>query len=439
MNATAKALLSREPLHLRPPFDVYNLSLRVLHSTAPQYDTTLADQLFDNVIRPLLKNHSVGEKRNHWRDLFYCFARADRIAGCVSYSRSSATPKALLNVIDCASKSGLVREHRSPKGSPKQSRLVATPSLGTFLALFHAPHPCPGARVVVRNREDRKAMQFDADHPVAVDAQRKLDVIDHVNNSHEVTFRRWNRWVGLAERRPLRPLHVARFVGGFDLHGRMYGDAFSHQCLPKLERQTIQFGECPSVELDFGGLAPRMLYHLSGLDFRGDPYALWPGMSEVQRELAKRTMNIAINTDSRASALAACAEAARVTTRSGKHKEGKALDTARDFHDAVRTSGFGFGQIYDAAAQLHAPIAHNFGNGRGLVLMRHDSRIALNVLYHFASRGIPCLGVHDSFIVPIHAAHELDAVMDRCYRDEMGGFAPVIKWRQSLCDAQQAA
>ncbi len=52
--------------------------------------------------------------------------------------------------------------------------------------------------------------------------------------------------------------------------------------------------------------------------------------------------------------------------------------------------------------------------------------LALDVLSHFAKRGIPCLGVHDSFIVPAVHKSELWQVMTDCHRERIG-FLPVIK------------
>src|SRR5262249_51017273 len=49
-----------------------------------------------------------------------------------------------------------------------------------------------------------------------------------------------------------------------------------------------------------------------------------------------------------------------------------------------------------------------------------DSTIAEKVLLHFAGRGICCLPIHDSFIVPSNYEADLHAVMLRAYREVMG-------------------
>ena len=60
-----------------------------------------------------------------------------------------------------------------------------------------------------------------------------------------------------------------------------------------------------------------------------------------------------------------------------------------------------------------------------LRLMTIDGAIALDVLSHFAERAIPCLGVHDSFVVPRHSEAELREMMLRVYREKFAYF-PVV-------------
>jgi hypothetical protein len=45
---------------------------------------------------------------------------------------------------------------------------------------------------------------------------------------------------------------------------------------------------------------------------------------------------------------------------------------------------------------------------------------------HFACRGIPCLCIHDSFVVPLENEAELYAVMVASYRNRIG-FDPELK------------
>ena len=76
--------------------------------------------------------------------------------------------------------------------------------------------------------------------------------------------------------------------------------------------------------------------------------------------------------------------------------------------------------IYNLAKRHHAPIAHYFGSDAGMRLMNLDGRIALNILFYFVEQGVPCLGVHDSFIVPRRFEDELRNVMERFYKRYLG-------------------
>ena len=69
---------------------------------------------------------------------------------------------------------------------------------------------------------------------------------------------------------------------------------------------------------------------------------------------------------------------------------------------------------------VHAGISNYFCSGIGLKLMYRDSQIAEDVLKHFTKREIPCLCVHDSFLLPVQHKEELKSVMNEVYKNHMG-------------------
>ena len=75
------------------------------------------------------------------------------------------------------------------------------------------------------------------------------------------------------------------------------------------------------------------------------------------------------------------------------------------------------------------PIQHYFCNGSetGLRLMNLDSRIALDIIDHFAKQDIPILAIHDSFIVQSKYKDELWHVMESTYEKHTNGFKCKIK------------
>ena len=92
-------------------------------------------------------------------------------------------------------------------------------------------------------------------------------------------------------------------------------------------------------------------------------------------------------------------------------------------HDAV---GMTFKQLVPRVERHHRRIADRFGSDWGVRLMRIDADVAVRVLHHFADRGLPCLGVHDSFVVRRGDKAELIKAMRFYYRERLG-FDPVLK------------
>jgi hypothetical protein len=184
----------------------------------------------------------------------------------------------------------------------------------------------------------------------------------------------------------------------------------------------------PSVELDYSGLHPRLCYHLAGIKLLGDPYALWGDKTTPpMRLMAKVMINAALNAKDATSAISDCNRAMSTFHQDRKtRKSGKALADAITLQTAARTTGLKFKDVHAVAMRKHSRIADQFCTDAGMRLMRIDSEIALGIMYHFAKQGIPCLGIHDSFVVPHSSATELRRVMRLMYRRRTG-FNPVIK------------
>ena len=75
----------------------------------------------------------------------------------------------------------------------------------------------------------------------------------------------------------------------------------------------------------------------------------------------------------------------------------------------------------------HRPIKQFLGSGIGLKLQNKDGRMAIDILSHFANKGIPVLPVHDSFIIAADYGDELKEVMTEVYFAHNGGFTCPVK------------
>ncbi|QDC08768.1 hypothetical protein FHY55_05745 [Oceanicola sp. D3] len=182
--------------------------------------------------------------------------------------------------------------------------------------------------------------------------------------------------------------------GSFEQGGRFYGGWWQH--VKKYLRPFITMDGQSTVEADFKGLHPAMLFANAGLDIPPDPYALVPGItaSEQLRDHAKTTFLALLNAGS-----------------SGT-KEPRNFDcdahgmTAEEFQKAV------------VAAFPMLPGV--FGTGIGLYLQREDSDMAEQIMLHFAAKGVPVLPVHDSFIIAAQHKEEIVQVMQAAFHDTYG-------------------
>lgn len=193
--------------------------------------------------------------------------------------------------------------------------------------------------------------------------------------------------------------------GSFDEGGRFYCQL---QNLPKSQRVHLWFNYEPTVEVDFSGMHPHLLYHLHGEEFKADPYEI-EGFS---RDDVKVAFNTLINRDS------------------SKHKGSAARSLARnlDISHAQAT------ELENSLYRLHHRIAGHFNTGYGLKLQKLDSQIAYDVMMHFfMERQQPVLMIHDSAIASVREVETLKLCMVDAYR------SVVLKELQSLGNFDDAS
>ncbi|WP_126665504.1 hypothetical protein [Croceibacterium ferulae] len=181
----------------------------------------------------------------------------------------------------------------------------------------------------------------------------------------------------------------------FDHGGRFYGGWW--QGLPKADRARILIDGETTVELDYMAFQPRLCFDLEGhpLPPEVDPYAL-PGLDmETYREAVKKTV-----------AQLVYAMPGVPLGRAGASKE--------LFPDAQTYANF--------AGQVEAALGGMAGwlrTGRGMALQFVDSEIADGVIHRLTAQDMPCLPIHDSFIVPASAEVRLGAAMIAAYREQV--------------------
>lgn len=196
--------------------------------------------------------------------------------------------------------------------------------------------------------------------------------------------------------------------GSFELGGRLYGGWWISS--PKLLRQHITIAGNSTVELDYSGLAVRMLYHLEGIDYQSDPYTI--------NELEQYARGQGLSADHYRNSVKQLFQALLNTDSEGGRPQSIELEVS--FGAKYRPT-----QVIELIKAKHSALSKYFKSGVGLKLQRYDSDMALAVITNLRKAGILALPIHDSFIVQkIHEGH-LRAEMTNCYQQKFT-FLPII-------------
>ena len=182
--------------------------------------------------------------------------------------------------------------------------------------------------------------------------------------------------------------------GRFDQGGRFYGGWW--QYAKKHLRRCITVNGQPTVEADYKGLHPAILFAKSEQNIPADPYALVPGIAEnaTLRDHAKTTFLALLN--------------------AGKGGTAEPRNFDSNVHGMTAEA---FRQMVKVAFPMLPGV---FGTGIGLRLQREDSDLAERIMLHFAEKSVPVLPVHDSFIIAAQHKDELVQVMQGVFYESYG-------------------
>lgn len=195
------------------------------------------------------------------------------------------------------------------------------------------------------------------------------------------------------------------FTQTFRENGRFYGGFW--QNLPQAVRRTgILIDNQPVVELDYRACHLRILCGLIGRplpfhDLAFDPFTI----RGFERRLVKIAFVVLLNTRSKKGAVVALARAL-AEHRGCLHPEVDELQLSRALLQAVDET-FPFLRPY-------------WCKRFGLRLLNFDAAICAENLSKLKSNNVPCLSVHDSFIVPAQHRDLLHNIMET-------GFSVVMK------------
>ncbi len=246
--------------------------------------------------------------------------------------------------------------------------------------------------------------------------------------------------------RLLFPILYAVYAETFSKGGRFYTGRRGHQALKKSERATITIDGQPTVELDFGGMHVRMIYHLLGYEYplNRDPYTAVleaiglhvatgrngkptdPKVRELRDDLKIMLLALVNGTGTFPQARARAYRRLFRAHHDKKQVEAReeAEKECQERFERWKSVGlFGGGKpdverALKAFHEAHAKIRDSFHTGIGLDLQRIDSDIARGVCFEMmlVGKGVACLPVHDSFIVPASSRKRLRHAMRAIYR-----------------------
>lgn len=169
------------------------------------------------------------------------------------------------------------------------------------------------------------------------------------------------------------------------------------QGVPKDYRRFITINTKRTVEVDYSGLHPTLMYAEVGAALEGDAYRL-PDRPGIPRDLIKTTFNKMVNAP-------------------GSIRKPPEFDSYG--------VGLNWMEFQQAIAERHKPIARFFNTGHGLRLQRLDADIAERIMLRFLDMGYCCLPVHDSFLVHHGLDTELKKIMVKEFGSITGQTIPV--------------
>ncbi|RVO31645.1 hypothetical protein [Sinorhizobium meliloti] len=324
--------------------------------------------------------------------------RAQHWANRVRYTGPGFKGGNVAMAVDKLVERGILIEHdrRPPGRRGKQSSYLPNP----MLAAFEMPklNKQKGEAIILKDAQGNLIGYKDT-----VETRDQRYMLDKVNGVLSRTDFRIDREGVVDEGQWLRiddylvfptqtSLHRI-YNGGWSLGGRFYGAFW--QNMRSEDRRYILIDGSETVEVDYDQLHARIIYAEAKKKLRGDAYDLegW------DRKVAKRAFFIIVNAKNYIDAKGAVAE----------------LLIEKELDPKLSS------RLIEAMKARHQEVREFFHSGCGLRLQNLDGKMAEYVLRAMTVRkGIPCLPIHDSFIVPATATTILIRTMREAYEKFVG-------------------
>jgi hypothetical protein len=198
---------------------------------------------------------------------------------------------------------------------------------------------------------------------------------------------------------PIQNVQLRRIFarGSMQKGGRFYGAWW--QQIPERHRPHIRIDGYRTVEVDYSGIAIRIISALSGapLPRNVDPYDIglpgWTGSDDPRRKTVKKTVNALINDEDG-------------EFRIGDEVEAELGIDEQSFRHLLK--------------KTHPKVYERLADGIGLEAQYIDSQIAEAVILEMLKEGIVVLPIHDSFRVRAGYQQWVTKVMEAAFCDLTG-------------------
>lgn len=216
--------------------------------------------------------------------------------------------------------------------------------------------------------------------------------------------------------------------------GRLYCGWW--QGVPRDFRKYIRINWMNTVEVDFSAMHINLIYWLQGVPVPdGDLYTL-AGFPDGTRKVVKQSLLTLINAKTRTKGMNSIREhiagtKVRKQVVNGKHETVRKKIPEDD--RIVLPPGVKIEEVIEAFEEKHTAIKNWFFSGKGVELQYWDSEIAIEILLRLAEAGVPCLPLHDSFIVSHPQERGLRLLMSDAFYKVTGRY-PKMDAKDSLLD-----
>jgi len=370
--------------------------------------TKNARKKYWKVVRMLITNlwEAANASNNPWRGL----SRDSNAYSEGTRYHKIYIPFLVVKIVDHLIELGYI-EQRNGKynlltGFGRTARIRATDKLlelvrikDTFKVII--PNPEDDSETIFLKSEDKELIDY-KDFERSETAREELRLLNEFLAKTEVRVDKKtlkdSRLTTLTNKRLFRVFNNGDFWAG----GRVYGGFW--QKIKRIYRKTIKINGEGVTELDYKANHPSLIYRTStGVPVPADCYDI----KGFDRDIVKKAVMMMINNPS-------------------KDKAAKALvyNVWEDLQKKI-TQDDAY-KVIDALEELHEPIVPFLYDPKlGMTLQSIEGEIAIEILFNLMKKNIPCLPIHDSFIVSVSHREQLRTAMINAYKKHLN-HEPII-------------